>query len=135
VRILAIALAGLFIGMLSAPVLAQVISPQVNEKGTSGAPVSAQACSGGTTQILNGSPSASSWSIMPEGADIRCTRGTWANGAPATAGALDPWVPTATVGFLFKSNVLVTNPNSSSTARVDCCGVAGAVSVDTWHEY
>jgi hypothetical protein len=63
---------------------------------------------------------------MPEGADIRCETGTSGNAAASPA-------PTATVGILLKSNVVVTETVLSSL-RIDCCGVAGAVSVDTWHD-
>ncbi len=98
----------------------------INQQGVSGAPVSAGACSGAATEVIAGSPATTSYAFMPEGADIRCELGTSANGAASPA-------PSATVGFLFKSNVLVTEPvGGLGTLRLDCCGVAGAVSVDTW---
>lgn len=104
----------------------------VNSQGTAGAPVSAGACAGGATIVLLGNPSRSTWTLMPEGADIRCNVGTSGNVAASP-------VPTATVGFLFKSNILAPEKTigiGSSVAglRLDCCGVAGAVPVDTWEE-
>jgi hypothetical protein len=70
--------------------------------------------------------------LLPEGADIRCELGTAQNGAPV-------FTPTATVGFLFKSNVLVPETTINigvgiAKMRLDCCGVAGAVSVSSWGE-
>lgn len=98
----------------------------INEQGTSGAPIQVHACAVQADEVIAGTPASTSWAILPEGADIRCGVGTSANGAASP-------VPTATVGILLKSNVLVTE-TLLSTLRVDCCGVAGAVSVDTWHE-
>jgi hypothetical protein len=104
----------------------------VNERGVAGAPISVHACSVQADEVIPGTPTTSNWSIMPEGADIRCNVGTSANGAASP-------VPTASVGFLFKSNVLVPETtlnlgSSVGTLRLDCCGVAGAVPVDSWHE-
>lgn len=107
-------------------------SALINEQGTAGVPVSVQACSGGSTKTIASVYSSTTWTLMPEGADIRCEQRALPDGAAVIT-------PTATVGFLFKSNVLVAEPtlNIGGTAArlgLDCCGVAGAVSVDTWHE-
>jgi hypothetical protein len=102
----------------------------INETGTSGAPVSVGACSGAATKVIASDPSALSWSLIPESGDIRCMPRTLADGAASPA-------PTATVGFLMKSNVVVEENNLRSmvvTQGLDCCGVSGAVSVDTWRE-
>ena len=118
----------MFIGLAASSAFAQ--SVVVNEAGSAGAPVSA--ANGTATKIIASVGSSTDWSFMPEGADIRCNLRTSADGAASPA-------PTATVGFLFKSNVLVTNNTlglGASTAKLglDCAGVAGAVPVDTWHE-
>lgn len=97
----------------------------VNELGVATAPVSVLACPT-VTKVITGSKTSTSWAIMPEGADIRCNVGTSADVSASP-------VPTATVGILLKSNVIVEE-TTLSTLRVDCCGVAGAVPTDTWHE-
>ncbi len=104
----------------------------VNSQGVAGVPVSVGACSGAATKVLAGNNTRASWTILPEGADIRCNVGTAGDTAASPA-------PTATVGFLFKSNSLVpeTTLNIGSSVamlRLDCCGVSGAVSVDSWEE-
>lgn len=110
------------------PATALAANAVINQQGSAGAPVSAGACSGAATLVIAGSPANTSWAIMPEGADIRCEVGTSANVAASPA-------PSATVGFLFKSNVLVTEPiGGLGVLRLDCCGVAGAVPVDTWQQ-
>ena len=114
---------------------AQVAAAQstiINEQGTAGAAVSAGVCSGGATEMFPTSNATTDWSFMPEGADIRCE----VRGSPDAAA--NP-VPTANAGFLFKSNVLINETTlnlGSGVAKLglDCCGVAGAVLVDTWRE-
>ena len=106
--------------------------PVINEQGTAGAPVLVGACSGGATELFPSSYTTTDWSLMPEGADIRCELRALPDGAASP-------VPTATAGFLFKSNVLIPETTlnlGATTSRfgLDCCGVAGAVSVDTWRE-
>lgn len=112
---------------------ASSLANPINETGTALAPVSVGACSGAATKVIAGASWSSQYWIMPEGADIRCVPGTSGDVASGTA-------PSATVGFLFKSNILVNIANGvkqgqpSATLRLDCCGVAGAVPTDTWHE-
>ena len=114
---------------------AQVAAAQstiINEQGTAGAAVSAGVCSGGATEMFPTSNATTDYALMPEGADIRCE----VRGSPDAAA--NP-VPTATVGFLLKSNVLYSETTLNLGAGVtklglDCCGVAGAVPVDTWRE-
>jgi hypothetical protein len=119
-------LAFILVWSFASPVFAA--NSVINQQGVAGVPVSAGACSGGATEVIAGSPANTNWAIMPEGADIRCEVGTSANVAASP-------VPTATVGLLFKSNVLVTEPiGGLGVLRLDCCGVAGAVSVDTWQQ-
>lgn len=103
----------------------------INDLGSAGAPVAVAACSSGSTQIIEGSRSNTTWTVLCE-ADARCELGDSLNDAPVIA-------PTATVGFLFKANVYVTEASvglgsAVVTNRVDCCGVAGATSCDTWRE-
>lgn len=106
----------------------------INSQGNIGAPITVPACNGSASAtILTGRRVRVSYAFMPEGTDIRCTNGTTANGAPR-------FVPNTTIGFLFKSNVMYTEQTSQSagsagtTLRIDCCGVGGTVSVDTWEE-
>jgi len=121
------------LALVAIPAVALATTPPViNEQGTSGAPVSAGACSGGATEMFPTSYTTTDWSLMPEGGDIRCELRAIPDGAASP-------VPTATVGFLFKSNVLVSQTTlnlGSAVVRfgLDCCGVSGAVSVDTWRE-
>jgi hypothetical protein len=121
----------IFLLMFLIPSTAFAAITVINELGTAGAPVSAGACSGAATEIFP-TGITTNWSLLPEGGDIRCSlRGT----PDATASP----APTATVGFLFKSNVLVPGTTLNlgsgvSKLGLDCCGVAGAVSVDTWRE-
>lgn len=118
----------IFIGLAASSAHAQSIV--VNEAGSAGAPVSA--ASGVATKIIASVAISTDWSFMPEGGDVRCNLRTSADGAASPT-------PSATVGFLFKSNVLVTNATigiGATTAKLglDCAGVAGSVPVDTWHE-
>lgn len=99
----------------------------VNETGTGTVPKSVQACSGGADKVIAGSSSATSYAIRPEGADIRCNEGTAADAAANPA-------PSATAGWLIKSDEVHFEGAHSVTLRLDCCGVAGVVPVDTWHK-
>lgn len=120
-----------FAVLLAIPVVAlATVPPVINEQGTAGAAVSAGACAGGATEVLPSSNTTTAWAVMPEGADIRCELRAIPDAAASP-------VPTATVGFLFKSNILVNQSTLGTTTAhfgLDCCGVAGAVPVDTWRE-
>jgi hypothetical protein len=103
----------------------------INDMGTAGAPVGVAACGSGSTQVIFGSNINTTWTVMCE-ADSRCTLGDSINTAPAIT-------PTATAGFLFKANQYVNEASLGlgSTVvhdRMDCCGVAGATSCDSWRE-
>ena len=118
----------MFIGLAASSAFAQ--SVVINEAGVSGAPKSA--ANGTATKMIASVASSTDWSFMPEGADVRCELRGPNDEAASPA-------PSATVGFLFKSNVLIANTTmgiGASTAKLglDCAGVAGAVPVDTWHE-
>jgi hypothetical protein len=102
----------------------------INEAGSAGAPVTA--ASGVATKIISSVSTSTDWSFMPEGGDVRCEL----RGSPDAAASP---APSATVGFLFKSNVLIANTTfglGATTAKLglDCAGVSGGVPVDTWHE-
>lgn len=103
----------------------------INDTGAAGAPVAVSACSGGSTEVIRGSRSNTTWTVMCE-ADARCELGDSADDAPIIT-------PTATVGFLFKANQYINEASISVgsaivTLRMDCCGVAGATSCDSWRE-
>ena len=104
----------------------------INSQGSAGVPITVADCAASTTKLLAGKRGRTSWTILPEGGDIRCELGTADDGAPVIA-------PSATAGFLFKSNVGVSEStlglgSSFVTLRLDCCGVSGAVPVSTEEE-
>lgn len=103
----------------------------INDQGLGGAPVAVSACASGSTEVIMGSRTNTTWTVQCE-ADCRCELGDSVNDAPVIA-------PSATVGFLFKANVPYNEASiglgsSVVTLRMDCCGVAGATSCDSWRE-
>ena len=76
------------------------------------------------TQVLAFDTSRLSWTIHPNGANIRCIPGN-------TSGQPSSTVPTSTVGYEITGNSYITN-YSSYTVSLACTAEAGSVVVDIW---
>jgi len=98
---------------------------------TPGAPVPIAACSAGATQVIEGSRSNTTWTVVCAAA-ANCELGDSQNDAPV----IEPGVG---IGFPFNANVYINEASLGLGSavvvdRMDCCGVAGTTTCATWRE-